>query len=113
VEPSRATWVRAVQVSEAAPAVAPSKRNGHAVVVGRVLELALEAQPLGDVARTVSLSLADERLLRDGDERQLGEEGVAIARGGSTADWRDLLRVHFHRRYGLRVVFEAATTTVV
>jgi hypothetical protein len=87
-------------------------RNGHATVVGRLVELALTAASEGERARSVNLSLEDELQLKDGDERQLGAIGLAIARSGSVLEWRAALTTYFRRRYGLAVLFDAKSTTI-
>lgn len=94
-------------------AVGASDRNGHARVVGRLVELVGEARvQLEREAKTVLLSREDESLLRDVDERQLGDHGLAIAQRGSTDQWRNLVRDSFRLRYGLMVVFDATKTMV-
>jgi hypothetical protein len=94
-------------------AIGVSERNGHARVVGRVVELMGEARTRADgEARTVLFSREDESLLRDVDERQLGESGLSIAQQGTTDQWRSLVRDSFRLRYGLMVVFDATKTTV-
>lgn len=94
-------------------AVGPPKRNGYAVVVGRIVEL-LGALPPSAAprARTASLSRADEKLLRDADERQLGPRGIELANDPSLDRWRDALRDHFRRRYDLQLMFDASETRV-
>jgi hypothetical protein len=100
---------------EEGPSVAMSapNRNGYAKVVGRILEI------MDDVPRTFAgrpptafLSPTDEKLLRDGDERQLGADGYAAARDGSTADWRAFLADHFRLRYRFVLLFDAPKTVV-
>lgn len=94
-------------------AVGVSERNGHARVVGRLVELVGEArQQLERDARTVLLSREDESMLRDVDEKQLGDRGLAIAQGGNADEWRALVRDNFRQRYGLMIVFDAAKTAV-
>jgi hypothetical protein len=86
------------------------KRNGHAAVIGRLVELALALPPGNDLPRTASLTSEDERLLRDADERQLGAGGAVLAKSGSIEEWRALLTEHFRRRYDMTVVFDAPIT---
>jgi hypothetical protein len=86
------------------------KRNGHATVIGRLVELALALPTGNDVPRHADVTPDDEMLLRDADERQIGKEGVAIVEGGSAAEWRAFLGAHFKHRYDMDVVFDAAST---
>lgn len=94
-------------------AVGVPDRNGHARVVGRLVDLMAEARETRERdARTVLLSREDESMLRDVDERQLGDHGLAIAQRGSADQWRSLVRDSFRLRYGLMVVFDAAKTII-
>jgi hypothetical protein len=86
----------------------PPVRNGYARVLARIIDLQSEEDlnPLRP-SRIAELSTADEALLREGDEYQLGSEGIEIARHGSRSVWRDFLFTHFRRKYDLRVFFDS------
>jgi hypothetical protein len=113
-EPRHALWARLLLArARMSSAIGVSERNGHARVVGRLLELMSDARSqLERDARTVLLSREDESMLRDVDERQLGHQGLTVAQQGTTDQWRNLVRDSFRLRYGLMVVFDATTTTV-
>lgn len=94
-------------------AVAPARRNGYAAVISRVLDLLTKQPPVfGARPRTALLSRVDERRLKDGDEAQLGANGLAIATRKERDDWRAFLFDHFRRRYDLVLLFDSARTRV-
>jgi hypothetical protein len=95
------------------PAVLPPNRNGYSVVVGRLVDLSVDAKPVPPhVTRHALLSRADETMLRDADQRQLGSAGSHVAHDGTREEWRAFLREHFRRTYDLVVLFDAPKTTV-
>ncbi len=78
--------------------------------MGRVADLVMKGSSATQRARP-QLSLADERLMRDADEAQLGSVGVQIASAGSKEQWRAFVRDHVRRRYDLLVLFDATSTS--
>jgi hypothetical protein len=82
-------------------------RNGHARVVGEIVELLRHAPPAVSREPIVFLTRDAEESLRDADDAQLGRATASRAREASRREWRDLLRAHIWRTYGLTVVFEA------
>jgi hypothetical protein len=94
-------------------AVAPPRRNGYSAVISRVLDLLAKNPPVfAGRPRTALLSRVDERRLKDGDEAQLGANGLAIATRRERDDWRAFLFDHFRRRYDLVLLFDSARTRV-
>jgi hypothetical protein len=92
-------------------AVRAPNRNGHAYVVGQLVEVIGSAPSEVRRAPMVFLTREAEDQLRDGDEAQLGLNW-ADARTGPRETWRGFLRAHIRRSYGLMVVFDAATLHV-
>jgi hypothetical protein len=98
--------------SQRPESVAGPTRNGHAEVLGRVLEL-LATLPDEKRARPcVALSRFDEVALRDADARQLSLLALRVAASGSAHQWRECLSAQLRSRYDIIVVFDAATTRV-
>jgi hypothetical protein len=88
-------------------AVGPPLRNGHALVLGRVLDVVVRLSC--EERRTLlhlRISRLDERELRDADDHQLSNAQLAIARSGSDEEWREALALHFKHRYHIILVFD-------
>jgi hypothetical protein len=89
----------------------PEKRNGHAQVIGRIVDLLASPAASARRPRTIRLSREDERLLSDADDRQLPIAQLALARDGAQAEVRAMLCTHFRRRFDLLVTFDASETS--
>jgi hypothetical protein len=106
--PKKPAPTSAADAAAAESAVGPSNRNGYARVMGRIADL-MAGAPARSRPR---ISIADERQLRDGDERQLGPAGVTIASLGSNEQWRTFVRDHVRRRFDLFVLFDARSMSL-
>jgi hypothetical protein len=80
--------------------------------MGRIADLVVSGPASAMQRSRPRLSLADERLMRDADEAQLGKAGVQIASVGTKDQWRAFIRDHVRHRFDLMVLFDATSTSV-
>jgi hypothetical protein len=91
--------------------VLPANRNGHAQIIGKIIDIISATPGSARMARTVRLSPEDEVSLKDADERQLVFAQISIAKEGTKEASREMFKKHFLLRFDLQVSFDAPETT--
>ena len=91
--------------------VLPPNRNGHAQVIGKIVDIISGPPGAARRPRNVRLSREDEHALADADERQLVFAQMSIAKEGSKEATREMFKKHFLLRFDLLVSFDASETT--